>query len=386
MFARSSLGLAGLLVSAALLQGCGCNEQEFTPLEWPELTDDYGKWLSADVAPDGRPVIAYYNVSQGALGFAVGDVAADGTARWRHEEIDGYASDEGMDTGDVGQWCSMKVAPDGTVWVSYYANGSLKVAHRKNGLWSTEVADTSTGMAPDAGQWTSLDFDADGRPVVAHHDAGSGVLRVARLLDGTWTAETVAEGEDYDGTDAEGNAVHRDASVGMFAELLVDGDTEYIAYYDAAQRTLNLLEGFAGAYTHTVVDAVEGGDVGAWPSLYKSGDALHIAYQDVGNQDLKLASREGAGRFDVETVDDDDYVGADTEVFARGDGLAILYFDGRNNDMKLATEKDGAWGTQTLGGDGAAVGFFNEQVRVGETIYVASYDYTNKTLFWRVAP
>lgn len=364
--------------------GCGCNDQAFVPFNYTDLGHDYGKWLAMDVAPDGSPVIAYYDVFMGAVGFAIGRVQTDGSVQWKHEPIDGYPDSSGLDSGDVGQFCSMKVATDGTVWVAYYAKGALRVAHRVGGVWSAEVADGGSGLNPDIGQWTSVALDSHDAPAVAYFDAKKGVLMVAHRSGDAWTTEVAATGEPYDGVDAAGAAVHRDASVGMYANLVIQDDTEYITYYDAAQRDLNLLTGFSGAYAHTLVDHVDGGDVGEWPSLWTDGSSERIAYEDRGNGHLRYASREGSGGFTVATVDSGDFTGSDTKLFVRGDQPAIVYFDGRYNDEKMAVmNAQGTWDLTKLGGDDAAVGFFNEVIETRGHQYAGSYDYTNKTLFWK---
>lgn len=369
-----------LLSVVVLLAACK-NEQAFIPKEWPDLDADHGKWLSMDVAPDGSPVMAFQDVTQGALGFAVGDLKSDGRVRWSYERVDGYPDSEGLDSGNVGAYASMKVAKDGTVWVAYKGPDALRVAHRVGGAWSWEMADAGAGLKPDAGHFASLALDADGNPVVAHHDEAKGTLRVARRKDGAWTSAVVKEGVAYDGVDDAGNAVHRDADVGEFCRIVIDGNTEYIAYYDKAQQSLGLLEGFAGAYGETIID--DNGDVGQWPSLLVDGDTLYVAYQDVGNQDLRLATRSGGGSFSTELVDSADYVGSDTELYTDGDTLGLMYFDGRNNDMKVAKRVAGAWTLSRVGAEGAAVGFFNETVSTRGHRYFASYDYTNKTLYWK---
>jgi hypothetical protein len=364
----------------AVLAGCSCNDQTFAPLDEPALTDDFGKYLSMDVAPDKSPVIAYYNVTQGALGFAVGKVKPDGKVAWKHEQVDGF-SEGGMDSGDVGQFCSMKVAKDGTVWISYYGLKQLRVAHRVDGVWAHETVDVGSGSAMDVGKYTSLQLDADQSPVIAYYDAGNKTLKVARKKDGAWDAETVFEGDAWSGADADGNPVERPADAGRFPRLLIDGSTEYIAFRDDAQQTLELLEGFPGAYTHTTVDA--SGNVGTWPSLLVDGEDLYIAYEDLGTTTLKVAKREGAGRFQFDTVDEDDHTGADTELFKKGDEVGIMYFDGRHNDIKVALQDKDGWTTDKAAGDSGALGFFNETVAIGEHRYIASYDYTHRTLFWK---
>jgi hypothetical protein len=338
-----------------------------------------------DVAPDGQLALAFYDVEFGGLGFALGSRHGE-FIWWDYEEVDGYPDSDGLNPGDRGQYCSMMVAPDGTIWISYYnsTTGGLYVAHRTGKKWELELADAGTGLSPDAGQWTSLALDADNRPVVAHYMAGSGELRVARRLDGSWVAETVWTGEAFEGAPDTGDGAiePRPASVGKFARLHIDGSTEYIAFYDAAQQTLNLLEGFPGSYVHTVVD--DSSDSGQWPSILVDEDTVAIAYHDVGNQNLMLAKRAGGGPFVTEVVDDAKYVGADTEVFDHEGDIGIIYFDGKNNNMNMAIDGEAGWELSVLGGDDGALGFFNEVVRDRNGQYwAASYNYTDRNIFVR---
>jgi hypothetical protein len=374
------LVLLAILSQPLLLAGCSCNDQAFAPIDSPELADDFGKFLSMDVAPDKSPVIAYYDVTQGGLGFAVGHIKGDGKVTWKHEQVDGFSVD-GLDSGDVGQFCSMKVAPDGTVWISYYGATQLRIAHRVAGAWTHETVDAGDGMKPDVGKYTSLQLDADNNPVIAYYDVANKVLKVARLKDGAWTKDVVFKGEDWSGVDKDGNPAERPADAGRFARLLISGSTEYIAFRDDAQQTLDLLEGFPGAYTHTTVDA--SGNVGTWPSMLLDADTLYIAYENLSTTTLSMATREGAGRFKFATVDAADHTGADTEVFKQGDQVEVMYFDGRHDDIKLATlDKDG-WKAEKAAGDSGALGFFNETIAIGDHRYIASYDYTHRTLFWK---
>ena len=170
MLVRSAL-VAG---AGLLMVGCGCNQDhEFLPRYAPDPLDaDHGQWLSMDVAPTGDLAVTYYDRDAGGIGFARGEIQNDLQVWWYHEQVDGYPDDQGVNTGDKGQFTSMKVAPDGVVWASYYDgdNGALRLAKRTGGVWETEPADGGSGPSPHAGLWTSLDLDADGNPVVAHYD------------------------------------------------------------------------------------------------------------------------------------------------------------------------------------------------------------------------
>lgn len=366
-----------------LYAGCSCQGPEysfpqpdaFVPAEEPQ---DLGSWLSMDTAPDGvRLTMAYYDREQGALGYAVGTIQDDGSVDWVHERVDGYKGADGLDRGDRGKYASQKTAPDGTVWIAYQdaEHGGLYAVQRTGGpVWSEPVL-----VDPGAGAWASLAYDSDGWPVVAHHHPKEKDLRVSRFDGSDWSTEIVFTGSDWTYTHPEtGETEMRLANVGQYARLVIHEGVEYISFYDAAQQTLNLLEGKNGDYTHTVVD--KAGNVGQWPSMWTDGKILRIAYHDVGNQDLKLATRD-AGSWSTEVVDDGEYRGADTEIFMRGDKVAILYFDGFQNDMLLATQDGNGWAIEHVGGDHGAVGFHNEVAYADGIFWLASYDYTSRKLY-----
>ena len=158
---RSSLvGAVGLLAV-----GCGCRQDYdlITGVENPP-EGEWGQWLSMDTTPDGRLAITYYSPERnGEVRFAAGVTRTDGTVSWEHEDVDGQAID-GLNPGDRGKYTSMKVAPSGTVWVSYHdeALGKLRVAQRvAPDSWVSDVADQGGGLAPNYGLWTSLDRDGD---------------------------------------------------------------------------------------------------------------------------------------------------------------------------------------------------------------------------------
>lgn len=390
------------LLIAFALAGCK-TDFIFDPAEPEEVAPDeappdHGSWLSMDVAPNGTDlVMAYYDRTLGGLGFAVGTPNGDGTLTWAHEQVDGYFdASSGLDTGDRGKYASMAVAPDGTVWIAYYDAGKkdLRYAHRTGGRksWVTGLIDNGAGGIPSAGEWASLALNSDGKPVIAYHDSGNKSLKVARFADTQddaaegyeWVVTEVQTGQAFVGTttDADGNEVPltREANVGTHARLLIAGATEYIAYYDAGQQRLGLLEGTGSGFTQSFVTP-EGSNEGQWPSVLVEGGTVHIAYHDVGNQDLKLASRVAGGTYNIQAIDSGDFVGADTELIQRAGKLTVLYFDGQNNDMKLATQSGGVWTVDVLGSDTNAVGFHNEIVRLGDGFWAGSYDFTTRTVF-----
>lgn len=385
--------LAALIVvatSLSALQGCeGCNETAVTdgePAQEAAFANDAGSWLSMAVTPDAKPAIAYYDRTMDALGYAVGTVASDGTVEWAREEVDSYPDDNGLNPGVAGQYASLAIASDGQVWIAYQdtSNGTLKYAHKGDGIWDVALADAGGGPSADAGYWASLAFDKAGVPTVAHYDRSKGNLRVARWNGTGFTGAVAAEGESYDPPDTASDPSLVDANVGEYSKLYVGSDgTEYIAYYDRAYGALRLATGTGGSYELSTVD--ETGDVGQWPSIGMDGSTLWIAYQDVGNQDLKVAYGT-PGNFTIETVDTGDHVGADSALFVDSGAVGILYFDGFNNDLKLARRGDGTWTTETVSGANGALGYHNESVRIGEKRFAGCYDFTARSVFFAALP
>lgn len=388
---RNAVILTPLLIAA----GCSCNQDYSFPKQVTVTAEDpanFGAWLSMDTAPDGaRLVISYYDKDAGALGFATGLPQEDGTVKWMHEQVDGYTGDDGLDRSNRGMYSSLKVAPDGTVWVAYYDvdNGGLYYGHRQGpGLWETGLVDAGTGSSPDAGQWASLDLDSAGNPVIAHYDAGAKVLRVSHRDGEGWSNETAFETTARTVPGDSGTEELIEADAGSYANVLVHEDVEYIAFFDATWGSLHLLEGSADGYVHTEVTDGGGPEVavGQWPNLLHDGENLHIAYHDVTNQNMMVATRNAAGSWEQDLVDSRDYVGADSDLILIDGDLSVVYFDGFNNDMKLGKRQAGLWSTETLAGDTIAAGFHNETTAAGGQIWAASYNYTDKALFIQALP
>lgn len=387
-----------ILALIALSVGCSCRkETELRPLDTDVPTDgtatgddddgtpyddetpgddapgDWGQWLSADQAPDGdRLSLAYYDPEREAIGYALVGFDADGTPIERHERVDGYSSGD----NDVGRYASQLTDVDGTAWVAYHDadDGLLKVRHRTG---TSEWGAVET--VGDGGRWANIGLDADGRLLVAH-TADDGVLRVSRRLNNTWQTEEVYSSAATDWATAEGTVVTRPAEVAQ-PRIHVDGASTYVAFYDKARGELHLLSGSYGNFRDELVR----GDVdeGAWPSMLSFNNQLFLAYQHVANEDLILANRSasGGGGWSHQVVDDGPVVGADTEVFVHDGKVHILYFQGFDSDLYLAVD-DGGWQITRLEGGATAAGFHNETVEVGGRRWVASYDYTDRGVFF----
>lgn len=380
--------LLGVTVTQVGCKGCKDEETEVKPtVTDPGEPHDIGSWLSMRVTVDGHPAIAYYDRTSDALGYAEGTLGGSGVT-WVSEEVDSYPSESGMNPGDAGKYASLGFAPDGSAWIVYQdvSNGTLKYAHKEadtnDGAWTVGIADTGSGAKSDAGYWASLAFDKSGNPVAVHYDKGSQALRLARWDGSAFKGMVIDEGTDYVPADTGADTVS--ANVGEYAKILVDGDVEYIAYYDRANGDLKLATGSGSTFSVATIDGAAG-DVGMWPDLAVSGSDLYVAYQDVTTQNLRLAVGSGSS-FTSELVDTAAYTGADTVLWVDGSSPGILYFDGVNNDQKLARKNGSTWEIETVTGNESARGYHNESVVVDGKRYSACYDYTTREVWFAELP
>jgi hypothetical protein len=359
-----SRALIGTAV-AVLATGCQCNPPGFRPngtatdpVVDPAPAGGFGSWLSMDAAADTTQLtIAYYDLPVGAVGFAVGLPGQNGTVSWAHEQVEGYPQPSGIDTVDVGKYASHRTAPDGTTWLAYQdvRNGRLRVVQRTGSrTWAPPVE------VDEGGEWIDLAIGADGNPVVVHCDPDSSEVRLARFDGARWLSTTLYKGA--------GGVSH--------SRVLVDGGLTTVAFRDDSLSGLVLVEG-----TEVTILDVEG-DVGAWPSLLADGQELLIAYHDVGNQDLRLATRGPERDWTFEVVDDGELRGADTEMFLDEGQLGILYFDGMDNDLLLARRGPEGFTIEQVGVNGA-MGYHNEIAFAASHWWAGTFDQTARTLFVR---
>jgi hypothetical protein len=372
--------LAFVAAPVLIFSGCTCNQDYAFPQNSDVVVEGVaadGPWLSMDSSPaEDQLTLTFYDRENGACAFAIGTPTDNGDVQWSYEKVDGYKGDDGLDRADRGHYTSHKVAPDGTVWVAYRdaVNGGLFAAQRTAPhVWEVHNVE----LTPGAGHWASLALDSDGKPVIAHYDADARTLLVSRTSSEGWSTETVHTGAENAGLGDTGVPFSNPADVGEYAKIIIHEGIEFIAFYDRAWGTLNVLEGAGGTYAHTEVD--NQGDVGQWPSLWTDGNTVRIAYHDITDQQLLMATRE-SGTWSRSTIDTGDYTGADSEIFQIDNKFAVVYFDGFNNDQKLARLDGGNWTTEKIVGDGVAAGFHNEAAYAAGKWWLASYDFTNQAM------
>ena len=269
---RTILGLASLIAAFAA---------HATPIVTRvDTAGEVGLYSSLQLN-GGNPVVSYYDSTRGALKLAscVAGCASAAPA-WIVVTID--------DTGDVGWYSSLQLNGGNPV-VAYYdvTGGALKLATctagcaTPNPTWVITTVDESSA---DTGRFPSLQLDG-GRPVIAYRDRSNGDLKLATCSGGcatpapTWTRVTVDSAGD----------------VGRYATMQLDGGKPVIAYFDLTNGNLKVATCVAGCATAapswvtSTVDHVPG-DVESQFSLRLNAGKPVVTFSDPVNGDLKLAT------------------------------------------------------------------------------------------------
>lgn len=220
---------------------------------------------SIAVASDGRPRIAYEDLTGGALKFAW----RDGEEDWKREVVDS--------AGQGGQLPTLAIDTQGTAHVAYLrrvtgpgARDELVHAWRAAGGWNFETAGVfDQGAIHRPG---SLALDAGDGPWIALGDGVTQALRLGRRTAGAWNWIVV------DSTEAG-------ADVSLRFDL---HGSPCIAYYHQAAGDLKYAHQDSGSWTLQPVDTL--GDVGKWASLYEGRwSSPSIFYFDDTQDALKWA-------------------------------------------------------------------------------------------------
>lgn len=154
------------------------------------------------------------------------------------------------------------------------------------------------------------------------------------LAEMIWITETV---------DAQGN-------VGLFSSIAVDSsDNALIAYSDLTNRDLRIASNSSGSWTTELVAAVSPSDpsddiVGQHASMaVDSNNIAHISHRDFNNTDL-LYSTNAGGNWTTTTADNGFSVGLQTSLALNSSGNPVVaHLDTGVDDLRLSEFSGGAW-------------------------------------------
>ena len=212
--------LLGQFVQSSLVQAPQANR-----LTRVDITKDVGYYISLTIGVDGLPVISYYDNYNGDLKVAKCMDAACSAEKTIITALDTL--------GNVGQHTSIAVGADGVPIIAYYdvTNGDLKVAKCKNPTCGSGSTITALDTAGDVGQYTSIAIAPDGLPVISYYDLTNGDLKVAKCTDALCST-----GSTITAVDTTGNA-------GQYSSIAIDADGLPVIVYTGLSGTTSTAGG-----------------------------------------------------------------------------------------------------------------------------------------------
>jgi hypothetical protein len=300
----------------------------------------------------------------------------------------------GIDDGgpDVGMYTSIAVAPDGTPMVSYFDRdtASLKFAQQVNGTWQTHFVDKGTGQLGASGalvgMYTSLTLRSDdGRPGIAylaHVKDAAGTRAEVRFASAqstrpgtagdwqTWLVDTSVLPPD---DPAHPAIFPLPEGLGLFIDSArMPNQAPVIAYYDRANGDLKVAKfnAQAGQFAAArVLDGSNGIDAGWSPSVtVDAKGVVQVAYVGTSTaDDLKYVTDatnalpeviDDGYRIVGKTVDglpkpEFHFVGDDASIVV-APGVAgpfVAYQDATTQELLLAHKQpDGKWAHTSIAG------------------------------------
>ncbi|HSN29468.1 MAG TPA: MYXO-CTERM sorting domain-containing protein [Kofleriaceae bacterium] len=384
---------------------------------------DGSVWVSAYASSHGDLCVA--NATQGGripdTAWEWVDGVPDGPVVVPGSQIRGGIEDDG---DDIGMYTSIQVAPDGTPMVSYFdrTHASLKFAAKVGGTWQTHIVDAGTSVddvsGMQVGMYTSLTLRTDdGRPGIAYlahvADAGGGSHAEVRYAAAqvpvptssadwqTWVVDT-APIPDTGSGGSDTNIYPLPEGLGLFVESARDprNNAPVVVYYDRTNGDLKLsrFDPQTGQFaTPKVLDGTMGDD--GWSPTVAVDDqgVAHVAYVDATSDDLKyIVDQPTSANPTAPEIIDDGYrivgqtvdglpkpefhfVGDDAGiVLPPGNQPYVVYQDSTTQELLLATrDAMGNWSHSSIAGATnpwpGAYGFFASAAIGGVNIVMSTW-------------
>ncbi|WP_422843684.1 choice-of-anchor U domain-containing protein [Acidovorax sp. M2(2025)] len=257
----------GQRLKLAICADPGCDAVTTVILD--DSAADVGQYTSLQLSPAGNPMVSYWDVTNRDLKLAV--CADPMCSSVTTTVVDGSAS-------VVGEYSSMQLNAAGNPVIAYLDGGafSLKIATCNAPTCSAPLIRT-LDPGPFAGLYPSLRLDAAGNPVVAY--AGNSASKIVQCQDATCTASTI---HFLDQTTV---------GVGIYASLRLLSDGRPIAsYFNSNGSDLRVASCVDVACSAATVEVVaSAGSIGYYSSLRLVGDRPVIASHEGNNGDLMFS-------------------------------------------------------------------------------------------------
>lgn len=338
--------------------------------------NDVGRYTSVAATPWEDPVIAYYDVTAGALKFS-----QFGAVQWRSHTVDDGIGSPDVGGDDVGRWVSMSLDSEGKPGIAYAAI----VQSGTDGLPEGQLkwAQAKTPFPESSDDWTITIVD---RRALGFNAATPGDMGAPEPTDMAPAAPAPKP--------------LLPESIGIMASTARKPDgSAGIVYYDRVQGNLRYVEQTGGMWgTPIILDGetstgVDNGDVGQYPSLtYDTQGIGHVSYVDASRDNLMYIDTLNR----VRSIVDDGYrmgeemtndglpspiyhlVGDSSSIQIVGTFPLIAYQDSTTLQVRLAQLKDdGTWTHRSLAGHDmpfkGAYGFYTAMRVKDSRATVASY-------------
>jgi len=282
-----------------------------------------GEFNSLQLNSAGHPVISYFDRTNTDLKLAV----------CGNPSCSIVNPTMVVDPTEVGLFTSLQLNNLGNPVISYYdsPNGVLKLAVCGSFDCSIVEASNIVDSIPVVGQYTSLQLNNLGNPVISHYDDSNGDLKLAICRNASCSIV------------GSTNKVDSVGNVGQYTSLQLNNlGNPVISYYDISNSSLKLAVCSNPNCSITSINIVDSvGNVGQYTSLQLNnlGNPV-ISYYDISNSSLKLAvcSNPNCSIIDCITiVDSMGDVGQYTSLQLNNLGNPVIsYYDVTNGNLKLA--------------------------------------------------
>ena len=315
---------------------------------------DIGKYSEIAIDSNDDPRIASFDITNGVLRIS----RYDGTSWTTYTVAPGENTGDGNPYSGEGR-IGFAIDDSDSEWFSFYVNiGSgeyvLKFANwdSSDSSWAYGVIDDGFGEDSanyddwtDAGQFSSLQIGADGRPRVAYTCAI--VNSISDPVTGTvinaWYDKSLRYAA-FDGSGWSINDIHINESGSNYwpawwLQLEIDAmGNEHIAYQNiSGWDSVRLAVNTGSGWSHSLI-ANNSNNLGEYIRVESddTGD-LHIVYQDYTNDDLVLMRGSGT-TWETVKIDTIGSVGAYADISLNTNGEEIFSYNNLDNsDLIIAT-------------------------------------------------
>jgi hypothetical protein len=364
--------------------------------------DDVGLWTSVQIGDGDKPVVAYYDVTHGALKFA----SYDGT-KWTAHTV------QTKKKAQIGRYAKMVMIDKKPVIAFNFVEPGMGGAVSSG----VRVARGKSATPGGDADWSFEDVYVNpATPCRASNcDTGTKCSSVSGKCEAGVTGCTPPCSSTQECLPAAGGpactAILTNAQVdayptasGLYVAAAFDPAKKDLGlvFYDRLRGNLWAAAKAGGAWAPKLVDGQNGdnpgtdtGDVGIGASLAidKAGD-YHVAYVDglkEGVKYLKLAGGttpdaassgivdDGRPPGSPEPSPDGHIIGDDSSIVVSDKGISVAYQDATTGKLRVATRplSGGAWAVKEVKSDDKAfAGFFSLQVTTGGKALVGNFSRT----------